>query len=500
MPPSSLIMRRLRKLVGWSILIILLLYAGGNLWLSSRWGTGVVERVLKERTRMDWAVGGITWSPWRGVILTKVTMRQPDALREQVSDPVLAVDQMRVQPYYRPLMRGKLRLREVFIESPKLTVAVEMLAYLSAGSVRAEPVPAVVRPVKPTEPAAHGDPSESIKSNPPVASKARVEPGKSASPPAKPDRPPVGLPLTLSIKNAQVTLVSASRGLELVRLGGVGLVLPLLGEDAVGGIHIAQMKVHGLPVVERFKQSISWNRPYLHCENTKVDFGGVVFGYRVQLGIGGGIGARAAFPFLLDLALPAQKLSEVEWLRRVALGVDAEEVSGRFRCSGMARSPVTWRGNMIFTGSQIRVKEEHGGQDVFFDEAVFPAVFRQGALQWSGARVIGEDVSVLGNGHLSMSGGVISVTRFVVSPEVGKMVSRALNGAGVVRNGDGWWADLDTPDRKVRDLLVTGALMDPVIDAGDLHDELPLSQVVGSTFQFIRGEMLEEGVKLESGE
>ena len=144
-------------------------------------------------------------------------------------------------------------------------------------------------------------------------------------------------------------------------------------------------------------------------------------------------------------------------------------------------------------GKKVRVKEEHGGRDIMFDAIVIPAVFRQGTLQWGGVRLIGEDISVLGNGRVSVRDGILSVTRFVVSPEVSEMLSRALHGSGLVRNGPRWWQDLDTPDRKMRDFLVTGSLMSPTIDAGYKYEELPVWQMIGTTLHFIREEMKEEG-------
>jgi len=496
-------MRRLRKLVGWLVLIVLLVYGGSNLWLSSRWGTGVAESSLRERTSMDWEIGGVTWSPWNGVTLSDVKMLQPEALREQISHPVLEVDRMQVQPHWRSLLRGRVRLRDVSIESPRVTVAVEMLAYLSADGVRGEAVPNVVLPVE-REPVGLtdkglADPSDAEVTKgkpeqarqPAIASEGKVRPVPSARPVSS-ERPPVGLPLHLHIKNASFQLISVNWGGELFQLEGADLELPLLGDDVEGSLSVALLKIQGLGKLTDFQQSISWKRPYLECGNSKVKMGDVEFGYRVQLGIGARASGGKALPFLLDVVLPPQKVDQVKWLKRAPLKVEAEEVAGRFRFSGMLRSPVTWRANMLFLGSKIRVEEAHGGRDISFDEVVVPAVFRQGALQWGGVRLIGEDVSVLGNGRLSVRGGVLSVTRLVVSPEVGKMVSRALHGAGLVRNGTRWWDDLDTPDRKMRDLLVSGSLIEPVIDAGYEYEEFPVWEVVGSTVQFIRNEMKEE--------
>jgi len=102
----------------------------------------------------------------------------------------------------------------------------------------------------------------------------------------------------------------------------------------------------------------------------------------------------------------------------------------------------------------------------------------------------------LGNGRVSVGDGVLCVTRLVVSPEVAQMLSRGLHGSGLAGYKSRWWEDLDTPDRKVRDLLISGSLTDPVVDAGHLHESQPVGEIVGSTLNFIREEMKEEGKEL----
>jgi len=41
-----------------------------------------------------------------------------------------------------------------------------------------------------------------------------------------------------------------------------------------------------------------------------------------------------------------------------------------------------------------------------------------------------------------------------------------------------WWYDMYTPDRKVRDLLVSGSILNPKIDAGPRHASMQLSQLI----------------------
>ena len=83
---------------------------------------------------------------------------------------------------------------------------------------------------------------------------------------------------------------------------------------------------------------------------------------------------------------------------------------------------------------------------------------------------------MLGNGRLSMRGGVVCVTRLVASPEVAEIMEKSLSRAGMVETR--WWYDMYTPDRKVRDLIISGNVLSPLIDVGPQHARLPLSHLL----------------------
>jgi len=294
-------------------------------------------------------------------------------------------------------------------------------------------------------------------------------------------------------------VVSVLRKLNVLKVDGLSVDLSLFGEDSEGYVRAERVNIPGAPEITTLAQKVTWRRPYLKCENLDGEWEGVKFSYQAQLGIISRLtqaGRMKIFPFQVDLILPAQKLVAVRALERAALEVRADRVEGRVQCAGLMFHPKSWHANMILIGGRVNVKEDHGGHDIVFDEVVVPAVFRSSILMWQGVRLIGEDVSILGNGRVSPRDGILSVTRFVVSPEVSRMVTRGLQGAGLVSHGNQWWSDLDTPDRKMRDLLVSGSIMDPVVDAGYLHRELPIAPLVRKTLGFIQDEMQEEKLKL----
>jgi len=458
-----------------------------------------MEAKLKERTSLDWKLGSITWSPWNGMTVRDAQMLQPAGLRDHLMAPVISVDSLRVEPHWRQIFRGRLKLREVTMDSPKLTVAVEMLAALASSIEPEQVIPP--RAVTPTPPLPQTDQVQrpTAQENP---QKPRLnQPAKKALKPApvikpkKRERPPAGLPLRLKMRNASLHIVSVSKDIELLSVTGATLDLPIFGEDAEGVVKIGAVKVPGLPEAVDIEQTVAWKRPYLETEEKTLDIGGLKVRFMGQLGMGRNTVGK--LPFLLNMAIDPQKLNQLKWFECLALEVEAKKLAGRFRLSGSLPSPMSWRADMRLVGNGVGVKEEHGSHDVVFDEVALPAVFRQGRLRWSGVRLIGEDISVLGNGQVSVRDGVLSVTRLVVSPEVSTMLTRGLNGSGVVKSGYRWWQDLDTPDRKVRDFVVSGSLADPMVDVGDKKTDLPIFQLVASILNFMREEMKEEGKELQ---
>lgn len=488
---------RVRKLALWLLLIPLLFYGVSNLWLSSSWGRSMAEAKLKGRTGMDWQVQGMSWSPWNGFTVRGAKMLQPKSMRAHLVQPLLEVERIQVRPYWGQLFRGHPRIREFIVHAPKITVSAEMLAALASDAAQKQSPPqsnnpqeAVVpnTPVKPQPPTSPQGKPKQPKPDP----KPPVK--KSTKPVTLPDgkeRPPAGLALHLVVKNASIRVVSISKGVDLLDVKNINLNLPVLGEDAEGTIQLGEVKVPAVERMHDIEQTIVWKRPYLEVEEQTVEIDGVKIRYIAQLAI-----ARGA-PFLVDMVVDSQRLDHVTLLDRFAVDLQAGKIAGKIKASGALTKPMTWKSSAIVMADQLSMTEKHGDHKIHFDELSIPAVFQRGSLRWSSARVIGEDVSVLGNGSVSVRDGVNSVTRFVVSPEIALGLRRAMNGAHLIKSGDRWWQDLDTPDRKYRDVCLTGPIAAPEVDIGGRHGKLPLWKTLASTLHFIRVEMKEEGVELK---
>jgi len=130
-----------RSIRRWGFVLILVVLGGyglSNLCLCLPWTREAVASKLKDRTGADWEIGMMTWSPWNGVVVRDIKWLQPEALKGELADPVMVVERVQVKLYWSRLIRLEVVFREVTVESPQMTVAVEMLASLASDALRAQ--------------------------------------------------------------------------------------------------------------------------------------------------------------------------------------------------------------------------------------------------------------------------------------------------------------------------------------------------------------------------
>jgi hypothetical protein len=403
-------------------------------------------------------------------------MLQPEELREQLDVPMLAVEKIRINPYWLQLVKGRPHPQSVEIQSPKLTLSVEMLKAISTRTVvpkkplRKLPEPRPVRPVQDPVPQVVPDEKKRV----PVE-KAPTRPDPSPSV-AEPERTPLGMPVHLKISNAQFDFVSVSNGQNIFRVKGVDYDHVLLGEDSVGQLNIQSLQLLGETRFTDIHQQIEWKRPFIEITEQELDLGGVQAELIAQIGLGEN--RMGQFPFLIDFAIDRQEIESAHWFKDQPMEVNADLVASRLRVSGQLLRADSWRADGIVAAQNLSVLGIPVVNQISFDEVNLPFVVRQGTVLWSGVRCISEDIAVLGNGAMSLRDGHLSVTRIVASPEVASMLNQGIYGLDLVDDGEQWWYELATPDRLVRDIVVSGSLLEPQVDAGSNHALLPLGQLI----------------------
>lgn len=466
-------------------LIVLAGFIGSNLWLLSPWATGMAEKELGQRTGLEWQVGSITWSPWAGVTLKSARVLVPG----ESEHPVATINKIKLRPHWKALLRRQLSVRELAVIEPVIELPLELLTALPAGSE--------VRDKLPPEPPALAAAPQQTSPAPPPSTASLADYAQVGKPPAlvsqvlaqqqqtmdKPapaalERPAAGLPTRIRIKDARIRLFSTSRQMDVCTIEKLSVDMPVSGEDAGGYVQVAGMQVSGLGAMPDFKQALAWKRPRLEIEERELDLGGVQVVMRVQLGI---TNSKSLLPFLVDMVIKPQKVESLASLEKRSVHASAEMLAARFRMLGMLASPLSWRAEAILVGESVTMQAGRGRPRVTFDAMYFPVVLHQGKLHLMGFKMLGEDLSVLGNGRVSMRGGLISITRLVASPEVAEVMEKSFKRAGMADTW--WWYNMVTPDRKVRDLVISGSIFDPVIDAGPQHAAMPLRQLIGLIMQ-----------------
>ena len=495
--PRVTFSRRLLRLVLWSpawgLVLLLIVFGLSNCWLWSSWGTGMVEERLRRMTGQEWEIDRISWSPWNGVSLYGVEMFVAQEADGQPEEAIISVERVRVYPYWRKLAAGKLYPQGIEIESPKFYVTLEMLAgVLSHNAARQnqEPVPRLLekKPVRKltAEPEEHEVEPQSIVSRS-SESASRVEHQKREQP---------RLPVHLKITNAQLRFGSFSKPLSVFSCEGLDYEHVLFGGDSEGEIFVRHMQFFDFAALNDVSRKVLWKRPVLTFEEVMKGPGGVEVKCVAQWAFLKG--RSKSLPFLLDVSMKPQKVEPISILGRNDIVVGVEHMGARMRVNGLLNHPITWRVDGLLKAQNGLVSDRYGKYHVLFTEVDAPVILRRGVLRWDRVRLMSEDVAVMSNGRVSARDGHLSVIRVVASPEIARALTRVMYGVGITQLGEQWWYDLGTPDRKVRDLVISGPLLLPEVDAGSDHRAVTLTQMFQMFLHFLRKEVDEERYKVES--
>ena len=488
------------KRLSWGgIILLTLCFILSNLWMMSPWGTGMAERRVSERLGIDCEISSMMWTPWNGITVNQARVFMPREKKQAILD----IDSIRVKPYWKPLLQRKLLLQEVIVNQPRIELAIEMLTVIPADADPVEKLPAVppalavnraqlspqakaaalqakaakAEAVTKASLADYADLLDQAQSGSQVlvqqTPSQKLQAESTSGVVTKVERIPAGPPMRLIVKDGSMRLFSVSKDRDLVNVNQVSIDLPLSGKDADGFIKVANIDIPGVAELSGFKQKLVWKRPRLEIEEQEVDLGFAKIDMRAQLGVQN---TQSRLPFLVDMVIRPQQVDSVTWLAERSMHASADLIAGRFRMLGMLTEPMGWKAEGLFAGEQVRLRTGEGRPPVTFDTVFLPVILQGAKLYWPSMKMLGEDFSILGNGRVSMHGGMVSVTRIVASPVVAEVIEKSLSRAGMVEKR--WWYDMYTPDRKVRDLIVSGSILNPLIDVGPRHARLPLSHLL----------------------
>jgi hypothetical protein len=399
-----------------------------NLWLASPLGRSWIAGKIHQRVGLETRIAGASVSPWNGIQVRGLEILQPVPLRAAVSDPLLKVENVKLTPVWRAWLRGRTEIQAIDLDSPRLVFPVEILADLAKHHTPPPPPAVAVNPPQ-TVPA---PPPE--KPAPPTA----VTPVPSVPAPASIQLPPTGW---LRVKNASFRFISASRNKELLAVSGIRGEVPVSGSPARSNLHIGILRILDDETLSGVEANLVWQPPFLTLQPLETHAHGV------KLSAAGQAALVRGLPLQVDIQAPAQALA----LDRLPMNGRVETASftstARFR--GFLLAPASWQGEWVAQCERVKVRA--GENEAGFDRGHMITTLRGGVLQCGDARLIGDDLSLLGNAALLADGRLAAVLRIVAPPDAASAI-----GARLIPNPR--LTPLSTPQRVAVDLHAAGNL------------------------------------------
>lgn len=365
-----------------------------NVWLACPPGRQWIAGKIQRRTGLEARVGGSSVWPWSGVSLREVELLQPPALRAMVSEPLARAGTIRLTPVWRSWLRGKRDLQAVEFDSPQFVIPVELLADLAKSQI-------------PTAPAA--PPPVAVVTPPFVGPPAPMP----TSPPVAPTVPSAQVPITLAptawlhLKNASFTVISAVSGKSWFEVSGLSGSIPVAGTSADSALRVRSVRAGGVEVLTDLSTVLDWQFPLLSLKPIETE----IHGFKVTFA--GKLGMLRGLPVQIEALLPRQPLASIPLPAQGHAEAEAIAANARFR--GLLLAPGTWQGDLVTEAQSPSATL--AGHDAKFDRGSAITVIRGGMLSCVDARLIGDDLSFLGNATLLADGRTAGVLRMVAAPE-----------------------------------------------------------------------------------
>jgi len=453
--------RRSLRLWLWSLPVALPLAAFllGNAWLASQPGRAWITGKIQRRTGLEARLEGASLTPWSGIRLRGMELLQPADFRSAVKAPLARIATVRLTPVWSSWLHGKRELRAAELDAPHLVLPAEWLA----GIARSQAAPVTAGP-----PIASAAPPQ-----PPTPTPAPAAP---ASPPAPPSTPPaappppqapsITLPPTawLHLKNASFTLISAGSGKEWLEVSGLTGSIPVAGSPAQSTLVIRTLRSAGNDTLSDLKANLDWSHPVLSLKPFETEIHGLKLALAAKLGLLSGI------PLQVEAQLPRQKPPSIALPHQGRAEADAIAANARFR--GLVLAPGTWQGELLIEA--ITPSAHIAGNNAKFDRGSAVTVLRGGMLSCVDARLIGDELSFLGNATLLADGRAAAALRMVAPPENATAIASRIF-PSIPQPPS--LTPLSTPQRTAFDVHASGNLSQIVLQAGHDGPLIELKQV-----------------------
>ena len=383
-------------LLGLPVGIVLL----GNLAVSTPWACRWIASKIERRTGMETRVGGASWSPWNGAAIDAVELLQPAPLRAALKEPLVRIDSLRVTPVWKAWLRGRLEVRSIELDHPRFVLPLELVSHITRTAPPAQQPPAPPAPPAPPVPTATPPPAP-VQPGPPAPT-----PPPAVSPPTLPTPPsqPTGW---LRLKNASFAVIHAGTQRTLIEISEITGSIPIAGDPAQADLKIDTVSAFGKELATHLTASLDWKYPLLAMKPLETEIGG----YKCVLA--GRIAGFSGLPIQIEAQLPRQALAAFPLPFNGQASAEAIAANARFR--GLLLAPGTWQGDLVAesVAPSIRV----AARQTKFDRGSAVTVLRGGVISCVDARLISDELSLLGNATLLADGRAAGATRLVAAPE-----------------------------------------------------------------------------------
>lgn len=385
----------------WLFLMLLLspvlLFFLSNLCLSTPWARGWIAGKIGRKTGLEARVGAASWSPWNGVSIRSVALLQPPALRTAIAKPLASFDLIRIAPAWRAWLRGRLEVRSITLDTPRLTLPLELLAHLSGPPSQAAP------------PAINLAPPPLVQVTPPVANPPPATPlPTTAAPPNVPAPPAVPSQPTgwLHLRNASFALVSIGHEKPLFEISNTTGSLPIGGDPAQSHLQIHSITAGGNPLFSNLSATMDWKTPVLSLKPVELELQKCKFLFACK------IATLSGLPVQIEAQIPKQPLPPISlpFGGRAA----AEFIAANAGFRGLLAAPATWQGDFVAEAAAPSLA--FAGHEAKFDKGSSVTILRGGILSCVDARLIGDELSLLGNATVLASGNAAGALRIVAPP------------------------------------------------------------------------------------
>ena len=407
----------------------------GNLILSTpgvrHW---TAARIQRHSGGLDVRLSGVTLTPWSGISISGLELLQPPPLRTAMTEPLLHIDSIRIAPVWQAWLRGKIAVQSMELDTPRIVMPMELLAQLTQAGPPAQPTAAALQ----VAPATTIPPATPPVIAPPVTVPAQAEPPIPVTLPSIPTG-------WIHLKNASFTLLQAESKQMLLEISNTRGAIPISGNPAKSHITVGSISSLGQPVASLLKAELEWKSPQLSLEPLEINIGGYPFLIAAQLGSFSGL------PLQIEAKLPPHKLAPL----MIPFGgqVAAESITAATRFRGLLLAPATWQGDLVIdsTFPSLRI----ASHDAKFDRGNAVTVLRGGVLSCVDARLIGDELSLLGNAILLADGRLAGAARVVAAP--GTAISIASQAFPLLKETP-ILTPLSTPQRSAFDLEASGTI------------------------------------------